>query len=415
MATSRKFNITGELHVRSTSTGRQYKVIAISPNRTVILTSDYDYQDQRREQKSKLQLSEIHWIAYNFKLRNSSQIGNESQNFDIEISYPKRNLSASGWYAVTDTTFSSDLSFKWTKDQSTDVSAEVETESYDYNYGGTGSDDEDGEVERVVKAALTWRNEPLNGLDKANQTILLAITHPSFDRDITFSGNYYRNPVDLFKAKLEIDYCDDPKHFLLLECGVRDQTTLVGHRNYSVSVFAQHPVSELDLDATGTISSRPGIYATNNYGRYKRGYLPLARGLLNGRISLIDKEILYEKFTPYKQFHVWGKTGGSYPVYTMNSTLQNSPNINSTGRFYINFIDRFVRLAVNMTPDASQNIQLLGTVPDARSASLNLWRDYEDIRIVDVAYYMRINHSRLVTSQLMWRPKLKDDIKVVCC
>lgn len=410
MANNRKFNITGELHVRTTATGRQYKVIAISPNRTVILTSDYDYQDQRREQKSKLQLSDDHWIAYNLKLRNLSQLGNESQNFDIEISYPKRNLSAAGWYSVTENTFDSDLSFKWTRDKNIDVSAEEENDDYEYNYGVAATDDD--AVERVVKAALTWRSEPLGGLDRANQSVLLSITHPSFQKDIKFSGNYYRNNIDLLKAKLEIDYCDDPQHLLRLECGLRDQTSLVGHRNYSVTVFALHPVSELDLDATGTISSRPGVYATSNFGRYKRGYLPLAEGILNGRINLAGKELLYQKSTPNKQFHIWGKTDGSYPVYTLNGTFQNSPDINSTGRFYINFHDKFVQLAVNFTPDATQNMQMLGTVPDARSASLHLWRDYEDIRIVDIAYYLRMNHSRLVTSHLIWRPKLKNEIKV---
>lgn len=405
LANSRQINVTGELHVRTKATGREYKVIAIHPNRTVIWTSDYDIQDAKREQKSKLQLSPTIWIGYHLKLRNLTQVGNESQNFDIEITYPRRNLSANGWYSVTDHTFDSDLSFKWTKDP-----ADEETETdYGYDYGG-GTADED--TERAVKAALRWRSEPLDGLDSANQTILLTITHPSFLKDITFNGNYYRNNIDLLKTKLIVDYCDDSDHLLHVECGIRDQTSIVGHRNYSISVFASHPVSELDLDATGSISSRPGIYATNNYGHYKRGYLPLQEGMLNGRINLFEKEIYYHKVTPYKTFQVWGKTGGKYPVYTLNGTFENSPDMNSTGRFYINFNDRFVQLSVNLTPDASQNLQLLGLVPDARSASLDLWRDYEDIRIVDMSYYLRMNHSRLVTSQLIWRPKLKDEVKV---
>lgn len=66
-----------------------------------------------------------------------------------------------------------------------------------------------------------------------------------------------------------------------------------------------------------------------------------------------------------------------------------------------------------MTPDASQNVHMLGEIPDARSASFDLWRDYEDIRVVDISYYLRMNHSRLVTSQLIWRPKMKSEIKVI--
>lgn len=36
------YNITGELHVHKSLTGKKYKIIAIHPNRTVTLTSDFD-------------------------------------------------------------------------------------------------------------------------------------------------------------------------------------------------------------------------------------------------------------------------------------------------------------------------------------------------------------------------------------
>lgn len=66
---------------------------------------------------------------------------------------------------------------------------------------------------------------------------------------------------------------------------------------------------------------------------------------------------------------------------------------------------------MNITPDATQNLQMFGIIPDARSASFDLWRDYEEIKVVDIGYYLRMNHSRLITSQLIWRPKLKSEIK----
>lgn len=55
---------------------------------------------------------------------------------------------------------------------------------------------------------------------------------------------------------------------------------------------------------------------------------------------------------------------------------------------------------------------MYGVIPDARSATFNVWRDYEDIRVSDVAYFLRLNHSRLVVSSLKWRPELKADVKV---
>lgn len=61
---------------------------------------------------------------------------------------------------------------------------------------------------------------------------------------------------------------------------------------------------------------------------------------------------------------------------------------------------------------------MYGIIPDARSATFDMWRDYEDIRVSDVSYLLRLNHSRLLVANLKWRPELKQDIKVgsrCCC
>lgn len=55
---------------------------------------------------------------------------------------------------------------------------------------------------------------------------------------------------------------------------------------------------------------------------------------------------------------------------------------------------------------------MYGIIPDARSATFDIWRDYEDIRVADVSYFLRLNHSRLLVGNLKWRPELKQDVKV---
>ena len=56
---------------------------------------------------------------------------------------------------------------------------------------------------------------------------------------------------------------------------------------------------------------------------------------------------------------------------------------------------------------------MYGRIPDARNAVFNIWRTYEDdLTISDVSFYLKLNHSRLVTSTLRWRPELKTDIIV---
>lgn len=144
-----------------------------------------------------------------------------------------------------------------------------------------------------MRAALQWRNEPLFNDDKDNQTTVLTIRHPSFLKDVTFSGSYYKSSVDLYKTKLIVNYCDEPDHLLTLESSMRDLSSIVGYRNYSLAILAHHEISELDLNVQGSIGARPGLYETINIAKYKRGYLPLQDGFLIGLLDLQAKEISY--------------------------------------------------------------------------------------------------------------------------
>lgn len=56
---------------------------------------------------------------------------------------------------------------------------------------------------------------------------------------------------------------------------------------------------------------------------------------------------------------------------------------------------------------------MYGNIPDARNAIFDIWRTYDDdLTISDVSFYLKLNHSRLVTSIMRWRPELKKDIIV---
>lgn len=300
-----RYNITGELHVRTTETGQAYKIVAIHPNRTVIVTSDYDFHDTTVNQKLKLLLSDDMWIAYDFKLTNLTTPTNDSQIFSVDLQYPKRNLSTSGWYSITDDIFDSDLAFRWTKAR--EVIEESSEEDYSFFDSSSEEEEEEGtesvknvqNEERIIKAALTWRNEPLNANDKSNQTILLTIKHPSFRKDVTCLANYYRNNIDIVRGKLIADYHEDPEHLLTLEAGIIDSTIFQKHRNYSVHVSGMHEQSSFDLQALGSIAARTGVYETKNFARYKRGYLPLQEGLLNAGVNFPQNDFHYHKETPH--------------------------------------------------------------------------------------------------------------------
>lgn len=407
----KKFNITGEFHVRTTYTGQEFKLVAVHPNRTpVVLTTMYDLQERTTSTRSKLQLSDDVWLAYNVMLQNQTTDNLESRSINLELSYPRRNLSTSGWYAQTEHTFDSDVTFQWTNDQ------HANGNTNDYEYGSNDYDEElpvDPNAPKTVQAALQWRRYPSQVSTERNQTLALIVHHPSFEQNVTFRGGYRRNAVDLLSADFRTEYCVEPEHALQLNAVVRDWSAIVGHQNITFGVTAVHAATELDLSASGSIAARTGLYEMQNEAVYKRSYLPVQEGFLVGKLDVRKREIHFWKSSPHKTVRLWAITDGMYPVYRLNASFENSPDVNSTGRFYANIDEKFVQLHVNMTPDAAQNLRMVGTIPDARSATFDLWRDYDEFRVVDVAYYLRMNHSRLVTSKLVWRPSMRAEVKAI--
>lgn len=74
---AQKFNLTGELHTRSTLKGQEFKIVAIHPNRTVVLTAEYEETNEHLlKQRTKLELSKTAWIGYNIEIGNYTAVSN---------------------------------------------------------------------------------------------------------------------------------------------------------------------------------------------------------------------------------------------------------------------------------------------------------------------------------------------------
>lgn len=238
MNNSDVFNITGEFYNHTTTTGQDFKIIAIHPNRTVVLTADYDYQQNKKIQRSKLELSPKLWIAYNFNSRNKTVGDTESQIYSLELSYPRRNLSAEGWYSSASHSFDSNLELKWVKNK-------------EDNYGET-DDDESDEIDdtpKIMSVTLLWRNNTPNFEDETNHTVMVGLLHPSFEKNVTFKGSYAKSPIDFFKTAFEIEYTEDEMHLITFGCSAQDLTSIVGFKNYSLSGYAYHEASDLEFNA----------------------------------------------------------------------------------------------------------------------------------------------------------------------
>lgn len=72
---TQNFNLTGELHTRTTLQAQDFKVVAIHPNRAVVLSTKYEeVSPEVVRQHTKLEVSETAWIGYNLELGNFSKV-----------------------------------------------------------------------------------------------------------------------------------------------------------------------------------------------------------------------------------------------------------------------------------------------------------------------------------------------------
>ncbi|XP_017025668.1 uncharacterized protein Apoltp [Drosophila kikkawai] len=384
---TQNFNLTGELHTRTTLQAQDFKVVAIHPNRAVVLSTKYeDVSPEVVRQHTKLELSETAWIGYNLELGNFSKVGNESQSFALEIFYPKRNLSSSGQYSLTDNHFNSDLSFQWA--------------------GG----DYDRQP-KTIHSNLQWTAEPLHRGDREHRTFALTVAHPLLEKDINCKATYYRGLEDLLKTQLTIEYSDNPDQLIELGAQLKDRFSELGHTNYTFQFYGKHLASELDVQLNGTLAARNSYYKTESTAHYKREMFPARYGKFLALLDVTKRELEYERQSPFHTVRVHLLPTMQYPVYGLNATLWDTPDTNHSGYVYVDLAERYARMDFNLSEDATQNLQMVGYIPDSRSGYLDIWRNYEEIRVIDVSSYLKMNHSRLITGRFHWRPAIRQDVR----
>ncbi|XP_034669576.1 uncharacterized protein LOC117902369 [Drosophila subobscura] len=384
---AKNFNLTGELHTRVMINGQDIKLVAIHPNRAVVLYTKYEeVSPEVVRQHTKLELSETAWIGYNLELGNFTTVGNESQSFALDIFYPKRNLTTSGQYYITDNHFNSDLSLQW---------------------GG-------GDLyqqPKTIRSNLHWTAEPLQRGDRDHRTFGLSVAHPYLEKDINCRATYYRGAQDLLRTHLTIDYSEQPEQLIVLGAQLRDLYSQLGHTNYTFKIYGQHQASELDVQLNGTLAARTSYYKTESTAHYKRDIFPARYGKFLALLDLNKRELEYERQSPFHAVRLHLLPTWQYPVYGLNATIWDTPDTNHTGYVYVDLAERFARMDFNLTEDASQNLQMVGYIPDTRSGYLDIWRNYDEIRVIDVSSYLKMNHSRLITGRFHWRPSIRGELR----
>ncbi|XP_069692884.1 uncharacterized protein Apoltp isoform X2 [Periplaneta americana] len=372
------FHLTGEMLIYSTLTGQEITLTAIHMNRTVRLKTDYDFLDHEFKQRSVLHLDPKSWASYDITIVNKTTNDKDEERMELNFAYPKRNFTVLGYYQMSNNSLSSELTFVWDKQAK----------------------------EKRVGASFDWKR--LSVYPNKHHAVV-SIKHPSFIRDVTLDAQYSADSKDLLDVAADLQYSNVKDQKLYLSGKITDNSQ--GRtKYYNFVVLGTHPATRLDLKVQGQMKVDGKIYETSNEASYKRSYLPLQTGNLKGRLNTIIKEVELEKRTLRDLSYLKGKFTGKSPLYVVNGTVIKGKDLNATVKFFINLEDKLIQGNINYTPDASESFNMYGKIPDARNAIFSIWRDYEEIRISDVSFYLRLNHSRLVTSKLKWRPEIKSEI-----
>ena len=277
-----RFNITGEFTVEIIGEKQNYKLVAIHPNRTIVWTSDYCSLETKTYQSSKIELAKNVWLAYNIEVLNHTKGDVESQELNTKVSYPTRDILLGGSYLLKDDSFDTDVTVKWLKK---DKSSEDET-----------NEDENAKLldeQKIIQAKFQWRDLEANLKNKDHQNIILALKHPSFDKDVTLQGSYYRDELNSAKIEVDFDYTEDEDHHANFITSVKNLSKDVGYKNYTIYVTATHVASELNLLFDGSIGLKPNNYIMEATGNYKRGYLPDVKLELEGFFDLDSKKLKF--------------------------------------------------------------------------------------------------------------------------
>lgn len=171
-----RFNLTGELIIEIIDEIQNYKLVAIHPNRTIEWTSDYSSIEAKTLHSSKIELAKDVWFGYKVEILNHTETDCESQEIILKISYPARDVSIGGLYISEENSFETDLNIEWKKNP---MMEDTENLEEDNNVVAEAS------VPENLRVSFRWEDLEKNENSKDHQKVILALHHPSFEKNVT--------------------------------------------------------------------------------------------------------------------------------------------------------------------------------------------------------------------------------------
>lgn len=324
---SSAFNIAGESRVRTTHEGQDIYLKGVHFNRTIQVKTDYQILPGEFDQNAWISLAEDAWASYHVNIVNKTTDDVDNQFLILNLAYPRRNFTLDGSYRITKNDLDSEAELKW---------------------------DENTGRPRTIGTAFKWKNSTDETV-LHRQEAVLSFRHPSFAKDVTFTGELIkRDPRELLNVSLGVDYSTEPSKLLYLSGVLTDTSTTPRDIKYSYSIIGKHPRTQLDLLINGNVHKQANVaLKTEHHGVYKRSYLSEETGQFQGRIDAHNYSLLFHRESNELVKHLDVRYFPTDPIYIVNGSIVNTPDLNATGSFYMNFPEKLTWMMLNYTPGNS--------------------------------------------------------------
>lgn len=372
-----RFNVTGILDVYTYDIGKNLKFTAIHGHRTWTFDNKYEAFDKELKQGSKIKWAEDVWFNYDIHVTNMTTDETESQQLIMNVWYPLRTFNLVALYNLQDTLLDGKAQLNWN----------VKEEN------------------KTAELKGRWANPPVAEGNLHN--VDLSLAHPSFRKDVTLKGQYLSTPSVMSNISLELQYSDYENEYLKLRSILTDNSN-GPVRDYKFALRCTHPSTNLDLDMKSDINIHSRWYYFNNYYRFQKTlfYEKLRHSKL--LIDMANSGISWERANETYYYKANGTWELIYPEYKLR-TFVSRPTGNDTGLATLSMLDRSLVAHYNSSDDVSYH--MIGKIVDTRYAKFDSWRDFDDVTTVDLGSYIRLNHSRLLTSMIKWRPEIFSEVK----
>nr|XP_018903254.1 PREDICTED: uncharacterized protein LOC109034507 [Bemisia tabaci] len=374
------FNLTGEVLVNQNATGRLDSFKLMNAKRSLVMQS-YLGKDYHYEHRTFLTLRNELWAGYEVKLSNkeTTWFGKE---VEFKLTYPLRNITLIGDLILGDSFLNSQL-----------------TVNSDTIYSA-----------KTVGTGLTWKRMSTSA--DHHQAVVM-ITHPSLKKNITLTGNYVQYNYSQADLKLVLEYSLDRNKKVEILGNLLDNSSSSGY-DYSLTFNGKHPATRFKFDLLGLMSLNNEKYDVAENISYKRSYLPTqywdSRALVNWK----KNEVEFQRHSLRSVAHMKGAYGKISGAHLVNISMIKDKNVKVVGFLYLNPEKKYTNMMVNLTPDESERLLMEGTMGDNRNVMLDVWRVYDDLVISDLKFYVALNHSRLLSSAIIWRPENQNEILASC-